>query len=63
MTRKDAHKSEAIESFKIGNHIELDSQLWLVIDSKRGEISRDQFITKILSHALGLTQIKFGGQL
>ena len=62
LTRKESHKPKTEEHYDIGEYVVLDSQIWFVIDSRKGELSRDEFIAKILAHALGLSYSEFGGQ-
>ena len=60
MARKDARKPIVEEFYDVENYVVLDSQLWFMIESRRGEIPRDEFIAKILSHGLGSSYNGFG---
>lgn len=60
MARKDTPKPIVEEFYDIRDYVVLDSQLWFMIESRRGEIPRDEFIAKILSHGLGLSHGGFG---
>ena len=60
MPAKHTQRLAIRESSKIRDYVVLDSQLWFTIESHRGEIPRDEFIVKILSHGLGSSYNGFG---
>ena len=43
--------------------IELDDAFWAEIEKRKEKISRDEFIEKIIGHALRFSQEKFGERI
>jgi len=48
---------------RIKRSLWFEEELWKAIDLKRGDLLRDEFIAKILTHALGFSHGGFGEKL